>query len=303
MDQIGESHPGNTGMLSEKPRKRRPVLLLILLIVLVCTVVYLGYTYNELKKQSEIEQAELERQKVRLEEELVDIYNQYDSLKTENDTMNEKMQAQQENIERLLKINANNVYKIRMYEKELGTIRKVLRSYVVQIDSLNTANQELRAANLEARQQLNRAEKEKQELTQQTEELTSKIELASVLSAKNIIITPLNVRSREKLKHEKVDKIRVCFTLRENPILAAGPKIIYMRIARPDDVILASGVDFFDYEGEPMVYTASREVMYENVDVDLCIYWSNDGTLVEGTYTADIFADGSKIGTSSFALK
>ena len=303
MDQNKESNIPMKGTTPGKPGKKRPVFFILLLIMLVCALGYLGYTYYDLKKQSEIEKAELDRQREQLEVELMQIYDQYDSLKSENDTMNLKLLSEQENIERLLKINANNIYKIRIYEEELKTIRKVLRSYVVQIDSLNVANLELRAENLEVRQQLRQAERVKQELTEQTEELTSKVELASILNAVDIITSGLNEKSREKTKANKVTKLRVCFTLRENPILTPGPKTIFLRIARPDDVILTTGVNFFDFGGEQTLYSASREVNYENVDVDVCIFWSDDGQLVPGSYTVDLYADSHHIGTSSFALK
>jgi len=293
-----------TEIYKETPKKKKPVFLIILVIALVCAVGYLGYTYHELKVESEEEKAELTRQKDKLETELVEIIGEYDSLKSENDTMNIKLEAEQERIERLLKVNANNVYKIRMYEKELQTIRKVLRSYVVQIDSLNTANQELRAENLEARQQLRRAENERLELTQAKEELSSKVEMASILNAKNIVVIALrNDKGRETMRYDKAIRLRTCFTLRENPILEPGPKTIYMRISRPDDVILTAGVNYFELEGEQTVYTASREVSYENVDVDMCIYWQNDGQLVPGDYNLVLYADGNEIGSTSFALK
>ena len=296
----------NPGTLQEKTGRKKPVFLIILVIALVCAVGYLGYTYLDLKKQSALEKAELTRQREKLEGELRDIYAEYDSLKSENDTMNIKLQAEQDRIERLLKINASNVYKIHMYEKELKTIRQVLRSYVVQIDSLHTANQELRAQNLEVSQKLQRSETEKAELTQARDELNSKVEMASVLSAKNIVVAALrNEKGRETDRYDKTIRLRVCFTLRENPILEPGPRIVYMRIARPDDVILTSGVNFFEFEGDQIVYTASREVSYENVDVDLCIYWQNenDGQLVPGAYNLTLYAGGHKIGSTTFALK
>jgi flagellar basal body-associated protein FliL len=303
MDHNKDTYPEKPLLTPEKSKKRIPVIWIILVIVLAGAIGYLWFTYSDLKQQSAEEKAELERQKVQLEDELKDIYSQYDSLKTENDTMNLKLQAEQARIEKLLKINANNVYKIRMYEKELGTIRKVLKSYVVQIDSLNLANQELRAENLEVRQELRRVESEKQELTEVRNELSSKVEMASVLSAKNIVIASLNKRSKEINKTIKVEKLRICFTLRENPILEPGPKIIFMRVVRPDDVILTSGVNFFDFQGEQIVFTASREVSYENVDVDMCIFWNNDGQLVPGTYQVQLYADGHEIGSSSFGLR
>lgn len=303
MDQNKETYPEKPFLAPQKPKKRIPVLWIVLVIILAAAIGYLWYTYSDLKKQSTEEKIELERQKDKLEVELMDIYGQYDSLKTENDTMNLKLQEEQARIEKLLKVNANNVYKIRMYEKELGTIRKVLKSYVVQIDSLNLANQELRAENLEVRQELRRVETEKQELTEVKDELSSKVEMASILNAKNLVITPLNKKSKENNKTTRVVKLRICFTLRENPILEQGPKIIYVRIVRPDDVILTSGVNFFDFQGEQIVYSASREVSYENVDVDMCIFWNNDGQLVPGTYHVHLYADGNEIGTSSFGLK
>ncbi len=303
MDQNKETYPEKPLLSAPKSKKPIPVLWIILVIILAGSIGYLWYTYSDLKQQSSEEKAELERQKVQLEDELMDIYGQYDSLKTENDTMNLKLQEEQARIDKLLKINANNVYKIRMYEKELGTIRKVLKSYVVQIDSLNMANQELRAENLEVRQELQRVESEKQELTEVKDVLSSKVEMASILNAKNIVIAPLNKRSKETNNTTKVEKLRICFTLRENAILEPGPKIIYLRIVRPDDVILTSGVNFFDFQGEQIVYSVSREVSYENVDVDMCIYWNNDGQLVPGTYKIHLYADGNEIGSSSFGLR
>ncbi|HEC44057.1 MAG TPA: hypothetical protein ENI20_14640 [Bacteroides sp.] len=292
------------GSLQDKPERKKPVFLIILLIGLVCAVGYLGYTYYELKQESEAEKAELTRQRENLETELMDIYVEYDSLKSENDTMNVKLAEEQDRIERLLKVSANNVYKIRMYEKELQTIRKVLRTYVVQIDSLNTANQELRAQNIEVRQQLRRAESEQRELTLEKEELSTKVEIASVLNAKNIVITALrNDKGRETDRYDKTIRLRACFTLRENPILEPGPRTIYMRIVRPDNVILTSGVNFFDFEGEQIVYTESREVSYENTDVDMCIYWQNDGQLVPGNFTLNLYSEGHIIGSTTFALK
>lgn len=303
MENIQENQPSAALITSGKTKRKPPVFLIILIIILSCVIIYLGFTYNNLKKQSEIEKTELERQKSNLEKELQTIYNQYDSLKTENDTMNLKLLAEQQRIERLLKISANNVYKIRMYEKELETIREVLKSYIYQIDSLNQANIALRTENIEVKQKLRQTEIEKEELTVQKEELTQVVEKASILSAKNIVVTPLNKRSKENTKADKVDKLRTCFTIRENSVIIPGNKIIYLRIARPDDVILTSGVNLFEFQGEQIVFSASREVQYENVDVELCIFWTNDGQLIPGTYKLNIYADNNEIGSTTFTLK
>lgn len=287
-------------------RRRNTVLLIVLIVILSAVLGYLIYENQQLYQvylESQEDKAELERIKNNLETELRNIYNQYDSLKTENDTINKLLDVEQQKIEQLLKLNADNRYKIHLYEKELETIRKVLKSYVIQIDSLNQANITLRSENVEVRKQLKKVQKESESLTKEKDELTEKVEIASVLSAKNILITGLNDKGKERAKLKGIAKLRVCFTLRENAILPPGEKIVYVRIARPDEVILTAGLNFFEFEGEQIVYTASREVDYQNTDIDLCIFWTNDGQLIEGTYQVNIFAEGNNIGSISFSLK
>jgi hypothetical protein len=303
MENIQENKSSGPDINVNKPKRKAPVFLIVLIVILGAVIAYLGFTYYDLKKQSEIDRTELERQKSNLEMELHEIYNQYDSLKSDNDTMNLKLLAQQQHIEKLLKVNANNVYKIQMYEKELKTIREVLKSYIYQIDSLNQANIALRTENIEVRQRLKQTEIEKQELTTQKEALTQMVVKASVLSAKNIVITPLNKRSRENVRSDKVDKLRTCFTIRENAVMPPGNITIYLRIVRPDEVVLSSGVNLFDLQGEQIVFSASREVQYENVDIDMCIFWTNDGQLIPGNYQVHIYAEGNEIGSTTFALK
>lgn len=289
-----------------KPRKRTSGFLVFIIIVLALAIGSLTFVYlQERKETEELTQykVELEHQKEELEEELKDMYVQYDSMKTENDSINKLLAAEQEKIEELLKIQANNIYKIRLYKEELGTLREIMRSYIVQIDSLNTANQQLRTENLEVKTQLKVMEKTTKELEEERSDLSTKVEQASVLQAKNIVADGLNRRSREKDRVNRIEKLRVCFTLRENAIIEPGTKEVFMRIMRPDSVILTSGVNLFEYQGEPMVYTASREVDYENQDVDICIYWDDDGQLIEGTYSVDLFAEGNLIGSSSFLLR
>lgn len=285
--------------------------MLVLVILLLISTVLLGYLYfrqtEELekhRKEAKVMQDMLESQKKDLELQLNDMVVEYDDLKSDNDSMNLKIEQQQLKIKRLLSINASNLEKITLYKKELGTLREIMRSYIVQIDSLNQRNQQLMAENREVRHQMRRVENEKEELTKQKEELSSKVELASVLSAKNIYAAPLSKRSKEKPKADKVDKIRVCFTVRENKVITAGPKEIYIRIIRPDDVLLASSnSDVFPVGGEQLIFSAKRELEYENKDIDMCIYWDNTSSLIPGTYRVYLYSEGYEIGSTTFALK
>jgi hypothetical protein len=179
-----------------------------------------------------------------------------------------------------------------------------MRSYIVQIDSLNTKNQKLVTENTEVKTALEDSRKNNEDLSKEKENLNSKVQMASVMSAKNIAVTSLNKRGKDTEKATRTTKIKVCFTIRENPLITAGEKEVFLRIARPDDLILASSEqDIFNYEGKQIVYSAKRNVTYENKDVDLCIFWDNSGQLIPGNYNVDLFCESKMIGTGSFVLK
>jgi uncharacterized protein HemX len=290
--------------IPDKSKKKGLLGLTILAITLVLSLGILIYLYFHQKSEMVEMETVLTEEKDSLANELSNMIYQYDTLKTSNAMLNAKLETEQNKIKSLLAIQASNAQKIQLYKKELATLRQVMKSYIVQIDSLNTKNIQLTTENIEVRKKLQEAEKTNIELAQVKEELSSKVEIASVIMAKNILATPINSRGREKNKIEKVDKIRVCFTLRENPIVEAGKKDVYMRIARPDELILADSTDnLFEFEDELIIYSAIRTVEYLNQDVDMCIYWNNNGDLIPGNYTVYLYLEGHNIGSTTFLLK
>ncbi len=298
---------GTKGPKSQGSETKIPLILMILIVIMVIIIGIMGYKLyvdsKELKKSNEANLL-LKEEKVELESKLNGLIVEYDSLMTENDSINALLRSEQEKIKTLLRYRASDATKIKMYKGELETLRKVMRSYIVQIDSLNTRNLELTAENVRVRTKLREVESDKEALSKRTEELSSQVQLASVLSAKNITVYPLNKASKTKDKIGKIEKIKVCFTIRENNVAQPGPKEIYMRIIRPDEVVLASDMnDIFEYNGEQIIYTAMRELEYENSDIDICIFWDKTETLIPGVYTTLLYSEGYQIGYATFALK
>jgi len=286
------------------PNRKPTIILTVLVVVLSIVLVVLLLQLNKTKNDDAIVQQALEEQKKSLTNELQDMMSEYEGLKSDNDSLNKKIDGQENRIKQLLNINKSNIEKIILYKKELGTLREIMKSYIVQIDSLNTKNQKLISENTEVRSDLDKARKNNDDLSKEKEDLNSKVQMASVLSAKDIKITPLNKRGKDTERASRVLKIQVCFTLRENSIIPAGDKEVFLRLTRPDDLVLAtSEQDLFSYDGKKIVYSAKRTVAYENKDVDLCIFWDNAGQLIPGNYKADLFSDGKLIGSSTFILK
>ena len=292
----------------QTPEKKTPVVLILLVILLAIAVAVLGYKYyteSQRLKETTAEQEILQDVKSDLEKQLRDMVVEYDSLKTENDSINTLLVGEQEKIQKLLRYQAGDAEKIKKYREELETLRKVMRSYIVQIDSLNTRNRYLTEENIQVRQQLSVAETQNVELSKEKEMLGTQVQLAKVLSAKNVNVVTLNKRENDaEGKIKKITKISVGFTLRENAVADPGKKVIYLRLLNPDNVSLANAAgDMFTYNGENIVYSEKRDIEYENKDIDVIIYWNKTEDLKPGDYTAILYSEGYEIGSASFTLK
>ncbi|MFN8206761.1 MAG: hypothetical protein U0T82_05050 [Bacteroidales bacterium] len=305
MDQNNQNATEKTLSKSVERRGKVNLVLIILIVLLGAAIGYMWKINQDQKQQSMEAQALLEDQKNDLTEQLSSMVNEYEALKTNNDSMNMKLQDQQDKIKRLLAINTNNLEKIKLYKKELVTLRDIMKSYIVQIDSLNQRNMQLVAENTEVKSKLDQARSDNEKLSQDKEALSDKVKQASVLAAKNILVSPLNSRSKDTEKASRVSKLKACFTIRENGLIAPARKMVFIRITRPDQLVFASSQDnLFEFQGEQIVYTEKREIDYESKDIDVCIFYSvKEGEMIKGNYSADIFADGNLIGSTTFVLK
>ena len=279
-----------------------------LLLVLLAVAVYmlldtrknLNLVSDDLSEKTEFFRME----KDSLERELRNIYYRYDTLETNSLELQAEMKLQQDKIDKLISLQAEDAYKIRMYRKEMETLRSVLRSYIVQIDSLNMQNQELLAQNKQLRNTELRLTTEKEQLQQDKIQLEEIKDLATTLQASQINLVLLNKRDKESSRVRTADKVRIDFVLRANKVTPAGEKRIYLRIIRPDQVTLGSpDLELVDFNGEQLPASASRVVNYENEDLPVSIFWTNDGEIVPGEHTVELYSEGKQIGQASFVLK
>ena len=149
--------------------------------------------------------------------------------------------------------------------------------------SLNTRNKVLVEENTQIKQEFTKVQTTNVELEKVKEELNTKVEIASVIQAKDIIAAPLNKKRKETSRLALLDKLRICFTLRENPIAKTGVKEVFMRVLRPDSLIITSSPDnLFDFKGNKLIYSANRSADYLNQDIEMCIFLDNTGDFIPG---------------------
>lgn len=288
-----------------KDKKDKTLLIIIgcLAVILVVLLVFFFIERAENKKHI----AAIHEEKELLEQELTDLSHNYDDLKTNNDTLNQKLLQEQEKItllmDKMKQFRDNSYAEINRYKKEVGTLKTVLRSYIVQIDSLNQLNQKLVQENTQVKQQINWVRERNQKLENEQKDMKEVIARASALRTENFVVYPVNKKDRE-INWKKCFNLKAEFVITKNVTAKRGERTIYLRLRRPDSKVIAfSEKSFFKYQNASLTYSAKREINYEGDRLEMAIYWPNDGSLVPGTYTAELFSENELIGSTEFVLK
>lgn len=287
----------------------------ILIVILIAALALLAWLYLSTRSRLGTLLEEKEVQRTELQRELDSLITKHNNIKVEyaafSDSLTAKDSIIQANALEIRKL-LDTQYEFYKVKKKLDRLRVISQGYLKQIDSLYTVNRELKEENEQIRSSYQKEQQKTSTLMKDKEVLTEKVNSAAVLRAYKI--TGMAVRGsgdKERVtdKAKRAEKIKVCFTLGENPLLSAGAKNIYIRISRPDKLILTRGKgdDYsFSYKGEILQYTMRETVNYQNQAIDLCTYWINRSTkesLPEGMYVVTVYADDFEIGQTSFELK
>lgn len=293
----------NSNPSGQITKKMTPSNMMAVSVILTVLLIFLVIMYFSQKNKMIEMETILTEEKDSLTNELKSMVYAYDTLKTNNDTLQAGLEKERERIVQLLAINASNVQLIKKYKSEIKTMREIMKSYIVQIDSLNTRNKILVAENSEIKQQITQVRNANTQLSKVKEELSDKVEIASVIQAKDVAAIPLNKKRKETTRISLLDKVRVCFTLRENPIAKAGEKEVFLRVIRPDSLVITTSPDnLFEYNRSKIIYSANRIVDYINQDIEMCIFMDNTGDFIVGTYSVELYLENNIIGRTTFIL-
>jgi len=245
-----------------------------------------------------------------MENEYTTFATQYDELQIQinNDSLREKLESEKLKTQRLLEelrqVKTSNAAEIMRLKKELKTVRAVLRTYVIQIDSLNKLNQALAEENQEVKQKYTQATRQINNLSQEKKNLNEKVTLAAQLDATAISVEPRNKRGKTAKKVKDVKKIAISFTIVKNITAKTGERTLYIRIAKPDnDILTKTPSNTFPYENRSLVYSIKKYIEYTGEEQNVTVYWDVEEYLPAGTYHVYIFADGTMIGQQAFSMK
>ncbi len=251
---------------------------------------------------------ELTLEKEELTAQMVALQKDYESLSSDYDTINSQLDSSREEvsqlIDRIKHTEATNRSKIRQYEKELGTLRSIMRNYIVQIDSLNTLNKKLTADAAAARREAAEIRKQSEELSKTVESLTGQVAVGSVIKARGLKLEAFNASDKITDRSSRVVRLMATLSLVENDLAPKGPVRVYIRVKGPDGILLTNSTQMtFEVDGEPMICSASREVDYQGKEVELSIYLNEIAEFTKGIYTVEAYTTQTKLGSSELMLR
>ena len=288
-------------------KSKKLIIIIVLLIIIIGGVSYFAFQQvQENKEMTELFAIEKEE----MENEYTTFATQYDELQVQinNDSLRLQLESEKLKTQRLLEelrqVKTSNAAEIMRLKKELKTVRAVMRSYVVQIDSLNQANAKLTKENKRVRTQYAEATKRVEVLQEEAKNLSDKVTLAAQLDATNIRIEPRNKRGKETNSVKSVIKFVIDFTIVKNITAATGERTIYVRIAKPDGSVLTKDASrTFKYENTKLEYSIKKVIEYTGEEQAVTVYWDVEEFLNPGQYTVYLFSDGVMIGERSFSME
>lgn len=284
---------------------------LVFVAIGLLTAALIGITallFTEKQKSKELVM-EFNLEKQDLENEYTTFAKQYDELKltVSNDSLSTLLEREQLKTQRLLEelrtVKSSNASEIRRLKKELASLRKIMVSYINQIDSLNKLTIEQKEIINEVTQKYNKASKTINTLSEEKKNLHKQVVLASQLDATNIWVEPRNKRGKKARKVKETIKFAIGFTIVKNITAETGERILYINITKPDNSILTkSASNKFTYENRELNYSIKKYIEYTGEEQSINVFWDVEEYLYAGTYRIDIFADGVLIGSQSFTL-
>jgi len=286
--------------------KRNNLIVIILSVLLVVLAILFFWQRSSYQTDAALIKAD----KDSIASELSKMVTNYNSIRSENDSLNKTISYAQTKVKDLLteveQVKNASYRQISQYRKEVTTLRGIMHDYIIQIDSLNQKNQRLMAENVNVKQQVTEVKTVNQQLQSEKKKLEQTVTLAAQLEATGLKASGISAKGKEMVKSGRIDKVKIDFILSKNLTARRGAKNIYVRIQRPDQLLLMkSDKDMFKFEDMKIPYSAMREVEYEGSELPVSIYWDNskESPLIPGKYTVDVFADGRNIGATSFDVK
>lgn len=288
------------GSASGKSLKGYKVVVIVLAVILVAVSGLYFYQSHRLRADFTVERDTLTNRFLALS-------NDYADIRTTNVALNDSIVQERVRIDSVIQVLAKerNTSRatIRRYERELGSMRTIMAGYIHTIDSLGRLNRRLIDENVGMKREITSANLRADMAEERAADADIKIRQGSRVLARDIRLLLLNANDKEVTRASRAARLRTDLTLSANALANPGERAVWVRITGPDGYVLANpSAATFDFEGDPLIYSAMREVDYQNEDLEVGIYYSGSG-ITSGAYRIEVYMDGMLAGSAETLLR
>jgi len=287
-----------------------------------------SYLYFTTKEKSDTQEVTIGERV----EELSNTRVKLDSISTALDAKIAEVQKLGGNVDELLKVKADlerdkealrrgnaastrgliAKYDVKIKEYEAYLMEKDTLIANLQRDNgvLVSSNQTLNVENNTVKTERQLARDSVATFAAQNQELSTKVTRASALKAQNVKVFAVSskgkIREDDAYKAKRLDKIKLVYTLLDNPLTKEEAKDVFVRVLDPDGAIvsdMANGSGTFTVDGNETVYTTKQSVNYTSKGQTVELLYTRGTNYKPGKYTVELYSEGFKIGAGEFAVR
>lgn len=293
------------------PRSNKIYFFIIAILALLLTNAYYAVRYKNIGKQVEVlnfEKSQLEVEIDRIEAELDRVTNQNldlsASLKEEHARATAIIEDLRMQLSESPTIDQEDLLRT---QQEIRKLRDLVAAYRSDLEALRKENVELKTEKSSLQESVKVANERSEELEVENSTLENRIKIASDLKISSITVNSLQVNNKNREEVEsrarRVDKLKINFSLSNNPLAETKRHNIYLRITEPSGNLITDGRTF-KIKDEEMQYTALGTIDFKNDGTEHVIDWQpNNHKFQKGTYTVILYTDESIMGRSTITLR
>jgi hypothetical protein len=299
----------------QTPKKNSNVIyfLIVVVLALLGTDVYLYLQKN--KSDTKIIYQDDERNRLKIE--LDSLEAQIEQVNTGKAKMTAAMRAKNDSLEAKIKTLRVQLAKGKLTKAELDKaqedvkqLRYFVTKYTADIEELKKQNTSLASERDTLKTNLATSAAKNTDLEKQNQDLDTKVKVASVLKLAQANVVAYKIKGSGKevdvTRANPAKKIKINFTVAENSIAEKRMHDVYVRILDPTGNLITDPKDAgtFQSEGQDLQYTYKTSIDFKDDGSGYTIDWVNPAPpFVKGTYQVLLYADGGKMGQTTFSLK
>ena len=215
-----------------------------------------------------------------------------------------------ENIEIEKREFRNRAYaQINRLQGKVEGYRELLLAQDEEIEKLKKLNEQLFVENREQKVEINTLNVKIKNINKSNEELEEQIKIAGRLEIKGFEIVGVFRNGSTKInsfKNRSLDKLIINFTVLENSLSKIEVLDIYLRIIKPSGQVLydiSKGSGSFTFDKRELFYSTKDEILIDRSEMTYNLEYVKSEEFNKGEYQVILYTNNYEIGRSEFIIK